>query len=95
MKYQEVISQEINLLPEALLPEVLDFILFLKIKAQTGDDQLSAKIKDLLFQQELKSLSQAYRQRLSKEGKLDQTSDEVLAGLKRTREEIAANEYRR
>ncbi|MFQ5638829.1 MAG: hypothetical protein ACE5IR_12625 [bacterium] len=94
MSYQEVIAQEINSLPEPLLPEVLDFILFLKIKAGTPDEFLSEKVKALQFQRELEALSQAYRKRLSKEGKLDQTAEEVIAELKRTREEIAADEYR-
>jgi hypothetical protein len=94
MTYQEALTQEINSLPPALLPEVLDFVLFLKIKARTPDNQLSDKMKELQFQQELQALSQAYRSRLSKEGKLQQNADEVMAALKQTREEIAANEYR-
>jgi len=93
MSYQEVIVQEINSLPETLLPEVLDFILFLKIKAGTRDEFLSEKVRALRFQQGLEALSQAYQKRLSKEGKLYQTADEVIADLKQTREKIAANEY--
>jgi len=81
-------------LPPALLSEVLDFVLFLKIKARTPDHQLSDKIRDLQFQQELQALSQAYRARLSKEGKLEQNAEEVMAALKQTREEIADHEYR-
>jgi len=42
----------------------------------------------------LQALSQAYRARLSEEGKLEQNAEEVMAALKQTREEIAANEYR-
>ncbi|MCI0696094.1 hypothetical protein L0337_29350 [candidate division KSB1 bacterium] len=94
MTYQEALAQEINSLPPALLPEVLDFVLFLKIKARTPDNHLSEKIRELQFQQELQALSQAYRSRLSKEGKLQQNAEEVMAALKQTREEIAANEYR-
>lgn len=94
MTYQEALSQEINSLPPALLPEMLDFVLFLKIKARTPGEHLSEKVRELQFQQELQALSQAYRSRLSKEGKLQQTADEVMAALKQTREEIAANEYR-
>ncbi|MDZ7288728.1 MAG: hypothetical protein ONB44_18860 [candidate division KSB1 bacterium] len=81
-------------MPPALLAEVLDFVLFLKIKARTPDNHLSEKIRELQFQQELQALSQAYRARLSKEGKLEQNADEVMAALKQTREEIAVNEYR-
>jgi len=94
MTYQEALTQEINSLPTALLPEVLDFVLFLKIKARTPDNHLAEKISELQFQQELHTLSQAYRARLSKEGKLKQNAEEVMAALKQTREEIAANEYR-
>ena len=94
MTYQEALKYEINSLPPALLPEVLDFVLFLKIKARTSNDNLSEKIRGLQFQQELQALSQTYRDRLSKEGKLEQTAEEVMATLKQTREEIAANEYR-
>jgi len=94
MTYQEALAQEINSLPPAFLPEVLDFILFLKIKARTPDDHFSEKMRELQFQQELHNLSQAYRLRLSNEGKLKQNAEEVMAALKQTREEIAANEYR-
>ena len=94
MTYQEALTHEIKSLPPALLPEVLDFVLFLKIKARTSNDNLSEKIKGLQFQQELQALSQAYRARLSKEGKLEQNAEEVMATLKQTRKEIAANEYR-
>ena len=94
MTYQEALTQEIKSLPSALLSEVLDFVLFLKIKARIPDNHFSDKIRDLQFQQELQALSQAYRARLSKEGKLGQNADEVMEALKQTREEIAANEYR-
>jgi|GEM_PF-2614695 len=94
MTYQEAVAQEINSSPPALLSEVLDFVLYLKMKAHTPKDHLLEKIRESQFQQELQSLSQAYRERLSKEGELEQSSEEMMAKLKRTREEIAANEYR-
>ena len=94
MTYQEALTKEIESLPPTLLPEVLDFVLFLKIKARMPENHLSDKIKEVQFQQELQSLSQTYRARLSKEGKLEQNADEVMAALKQTREEIAAHEYR-
>lgn len=94
MTYQEALTQEINALPPELLSEVLDFVLFLKIKTRTPDKHFSEKIRDLQFQRELQALSQAYRTRLSEEGKLAQNAEEVMATLKQTREEIAANEYR-
>jgi len=94
MTYQEALTQEINFLPPTLLSEVLDFVLFLKIKARMPENHLSDKIREVQFQQELQALSQAYRARLSKEGKLEQNADEVMAALKQTREDIAAHEYR-
>lgn len=94
MTYQEALTQEINSLPPTFLSEVLDFVLFLKIKARTPDDQFSEKSKELQFQQELQALSQAYRARLAKEGKLQQNAEEVMTALKQTREEMAAHEYR-
>lgn len=94
MTYQEALTQEIRSLPPTLLSEVLDFVLFLKIKARMPENHLSDKIREVQFQQELQTLSQAYRARLSKEGKLEQTADEVMSALKQTREEIAAHEYR-
>ena len=84
MTYQEALAKEINALPSALLPEVLDFVLFLKIKARTPGDHLPDKIRESQFQQELQALSQAYRSRLSKEGKLEQNAGEVMATLKQT-----------
>jgi hypothetical protein len=94
MTYQETLTQEINSLPPALLMEVLDFVRSLKSKALDAEEHLSEKDRKLQFQQELQALSQAYRARLAKEGKLEQTAEEVMAELKKTREEIAANEYR-
>jgi len=41
MTYYEAITREINSLPTALLPEVLDFVLFLKLKAYTSDTNYS------------------------------------------------------
>jgi hypothetical protein len=95
MTYQEALTKEINSLPPALLREVLDFVLFLKIKARSTDDYLSDKSRELQFQSEFQTLLQMYRTRLSEEGKLEQNSAEVMAALKKTREEIAANEYRK
>jgi hypothetical protein len=60
MTYQEALAEEIKSLPPSLLSEVLDFVLFLKIKARPTDDQLSDKFRELQFQQELQALSQVY-----------------------------------
>ncbi len=94
MTYQEALIQELGSLPPALLQEALDFVLFLKIKARTPEEQLSSKIREFQFQEELQALSQTYQMRLSQEGKLEQSAEEVMAALKQSREEIAANEYR-
>ncbi len=95
MTYQEVLTQEIATLPPVLLQEALDFILFLKIKARTADEPLTVRMKEAQFQQELEALSQAYRMRLAQEGKLEQSTEDVIAALKLTREKIAAHEYQR
>lgn len=94
MTYLEALTQEIKSLPPGLLAEVLDFVLFLKIKARSPESHLSDKIREHQFQQELQSISQAYRARLAKEGNLEQNAEEVMTELKQSREEIAAHEYR-
>jgi hypothetical protein len=55
---------------------------------------LLEKVAELNFQRGLTALSQKYRERLAKEGKLDQKADEVMAELGRIREEVAADDYR-
>jgi hypothetical protein len=50
-------------------------------------------VAELNFQRGLKALSDKYRARLAREGKLDQRADEVLAELRRIREDIAASDY--
>ncbi len=57
-------------------------------------DVLWEKVADLNFQRGLEHLSQKIRARLEGEDKLTQTADEVMAELKRMREDIAANDYR-
>lgn len=58
------------------------------------EDNLSDKIREQQFQQELQALSESYRSRLAKERKLDQSVEEVIAALKQIREKIAANNHR-
>lgn len=94
MSHQETLVQEINSLPPVFVTEVLAFVRYLKSNVHTAEKQLSDKDRESQFRQELQALSQAYRARLAKEGKLEQTAEEVMAALKQTREEIAANEYR-
>ena len=57
-------------------------------------DALWEKVADLNLQRGLEALSQKIRTRLAVEGKVNQTADEVMAELKRVREDIAANDYR-
>jgi hypothetical protein len=57
-------------------------------------EALWEKVVTLNFQRGLKTLSQKYQARLAKEGRLDQTTDAVMAELKRLREDIAAHDYR-
>jgi hypothetical protein len=52
------------------------------------------KVAELNFRRGLDTLSQKYRERLAQEGKLGQKANEVMAELKRVREEIAASDYR-
>ena len=58
-------------------------------------EALWEKVAALNFQRGLEALSQQYRARLAAEGTLDQTADTVMAELRKLREEIAANDYRR
>lgn len=57
-------------------------------------EALLEKVAELNFRRGLEALSQKYRERLAKEGKLDQKVEEVMAELKQIREEIAAHDYR-
>jgi hypothetical protein len=53
------------------------------------------KVADLNFQDGLDDLSQKMRARLEREGKSTQTTDEVMAELKKMREDITTNDYRK
>ena len=55
---------------------------------------LLERVAELNFQRGLEALSQKYRERLAKQGELDQKADEIMTELERVREEIAANDYR-
>lgn len=57
-------------------------------------EALWEKVAELNFQRGLEALAQKYRARLAAEGTLDQTTDTVMAELKKLREGIAANDYR-
>ena len=56
-------------------------------------EALLEKVAELNFQRGLEALSQRYRERLAKEGKLDQKTAEVMADLERIREEVATHSW--
>jgi hypothetical protein len=58
-------------------------------------EMLLDHVAELNFQRELKALSDKYRARLAREGELDQKADEILAGLRRIREDITASDYQK
>lgn len=56
-------------------------------------EELLEKIAELNYQHGLEELSQKYRKRLAKEGKLNQKADKVMIELEKIREKIASDEY--
>ena len=54
---------------------------------------LFERVEELSFRQELHALSDRYRERLKRQGELDEGAEEILRKLKRIREEIASREY--
>lgn len=54
---------------------------------------LFEKVAELTFQRGLESLAQQYRERLAREGQLDQDAEQVMTALERIREEVAARDY--
>ena len=50
-------------------------------------------VAEINFRHGLHDLSEQYRKRLKEHGKLDRSVPEVLADLKRIREEIARHDY--
>lgn len=59
----------------------------------TEQRALLERVAELTFRRGLTTLSTQYRERLRKQGELNQSAEEILAALKRTREEIAARDY--
>ncbi len=51
------------------------------------------RVAELNFRRGLNALSDQYRERLRQAGRIDQTAEEVLAELRRLREELAASDY--
>lgn len=62
--------------------------------APSEQECLLEKVAELNYRRGLDELARKYRSRLAAEGKSDGTVDEIMAELKRSREEIAAHEYR-
>lgn len=58
-------------------------------------ENLLQKLVDLNYRRGLKTLSEKIQKRLAAEGKLKQSVDEIFAELARTREAVAADDYRR
>ena len=54
---------------------------------------LFERVEELSFRQELHVLSDRYRERLKRQGDLDEGAEEIMRKLKLIREEIAAREY--
>ena len=61
--------------------------------AEQEQEELIEKVAELNFQRGLTALSQKYRDRLAREGKLQQPAAEILAELAKLREDIAAHDY--
>ncbi|MBN1638762.1 MAG: hypothetical protein JW866_07335 [Ignavibacteriales bacterium] len=58
-------------------------------------ENLLQKLVDLNYRRGLKALSKKIQKRLTAEGKMKQSIDEIFAELARTREEVAADDYLR
>jgi AraC-like DNA-binding protein len=61
--------------------------------SETELQTLFERVEQLNFRQELHALSIRYRERLKRQGDLDEGAEEVMRKLKLIREEIAAREY--
>lgn len=59
---------------------------------QATQTTLLEKVAELNFQRGLADLSQQYRERLAREGRLGQTVDQIMAQLEQIREEVAAHD---
>ena len=66
-----------------------------EIAALTADEQrlLFDRVADLAWRRGLRELSEMYKGRLAKEGRLADPPEEVMRELRRIREEIALREY--
>jgi hypothetical protein len=60
---------------------------------RTAQEALLEKVAELNFQRGLEALAHTYRQRLAREGKLDQSTADIMAELEQVREALAAHDY--
>ena len=54
---------------------------------------LFERVAELSFRQELHAMSDRYRQRLKRQGEINDGAEEIMKKLKRIREEIASHEH--
>ncbi|MDQ1328155.1 MAG: hypothetical protein QG641_1440 [Candidatus Poribacteria bacterium] len=60
---------------------------------ETEQDKLWGYVTDLNFHKSLFNLSSKYRERLTKQEKIERSAEEIISDLRRIREEIALNDY--
>ena len=79
-------------IPDSRIDEVAQ-----EIASWENDQQenLLQKLVDLNYRHGLKELSKKIKKRLKAQGKLNQSTDEIFAELKRIRETVAADDYLR
>lgn len=83
------------MLPRSLLDELNDRA---REKHGTVESELESLVEkgleaDLSYRERFDRLSEMYRERLKREGKLDQTPEEILDELARIREQVANEMY--
>ncbi len=66
-----------------------------QVAALTPEEQrlLFERVADLTLRRGLRELSEMYRSRLASEGRLSVPAEQVIAELRRIREEVASREY--
>lgn len=66
-----------------------------EVAALTAEEQklLFERVADLAWRRGLHELSEMYKSRLAREGRLSDPPEKVMGGLRRIREEVASREY--
>lgn len=80
---------------EALDPRVDEVAQEIAGWEKRRQENLLQKLVDLNYRRGLKALSRKINQRLSAEGKVNQSIEEIFAELARTREAVASDDYLR